>query len=747
MNAPTLLSQSVDRRGFLKISALAGGGLMLGFYLKSAGRAFGADVTEAATLSADGEFVPNAFIRIAPDGAVTIVSKVPEIGQGIKTSLPMVIAEELEVDWKQVAIEQADLLPAYVRPWYGAGGSTSTPNHYELFHQVGATARTMLVSAAAQTWNVPADECFAASSAVHHRPTGRSLGYGELVAKAATLPVPEPKSVRLKDPKDYTLLGRRIGGVDNPRVVTGRPLFGIDTRLPGMLHAVYEKCPAFGGKPLSANLDHVKSLPGVRDAFIIEGTSDVTGLMPGVAIVADSTWSAFSARKQLQVKWDNGKAASESWAGFTAKAKALSSRPGAIELRRDGDIAAGLAQAKHVVESAYSYPFISHTNLEPQNCTAWFKDGGFEIWAPTQNPGSGQELVSKTLNVPANKILVHITRVGGGFGRRLSSDFMVEAAAIAQRVDAPVKLTWTREDDMRHDHYRPGGFHFLKAGVDDRGQVVAWHNHFVTFGNTPQRAGSGGALGGDEFPGRWVPNFLGETTILETSLPMGPWRAPGSCVFAWVIHSFIDELAVTSGRDPLQFRLDLLGDRDLVPGGGPRSRAYNVGRMRAVVKEVARLTGFPQTRPKGQGLGLAFHFSHLGYIAEVADVTVSKNGEVKVNKVTAVCDVGAQIVNLSGAENQSQGSIIDGLGAAMLQELNLEHGAIVQGNFHEYPMIRMPDAPAEIDIHYLKTDYPTTGLGEPVLPPLAPAVCNAIFAATGKRVRALPIRHTDLSWS
>ena len=302
MNAPTLLSQSVDRRGFLKISALAGGGLMLGFYLKSAGRAFGADVTEAATLSAVGEFVPNAFIRIAPDGAVTIVSKVPEIGQGIKTSLPMVIAEELEVDWKQVAIEQADLLPAYVRPWYGAGGSTSTPNHYELFHQVGATARTMLVSAAAQTWNVPADECFAASSAVHHRPTGRSLGYGELVAKAATLPVPEPKSVRLKDPKDYTLLGRRIGGVDNPRVVTGRPLFGIDTRLPGMLHAVYEKCPAFGGRPLSANLDHVKSLPGVRDAFIIEGTSDVTGLMPGVSIVADSTWSAFSARKQLQVK-------------------------------------------------------------------------------------------------------------------------------------------------------------------------------------------------------------------------------------------------------------------------------------------------------------------------------------------------------------------------------------------------------------------------------------------------------------
>lgn len=736
------LGAPINRRSFIKISGMAGSGLVLGFYLRGTGAALGAESD-----SMTGEFAPNAYIRIAPTGAVTLVSKSPECGQGIKTSLPMVVAEELEVDWQHVTVEQADLKPEYARPWYGAGGSSSTPTHYDLFRHAGATARTMLITAGAQTWGVPESECYAANTAVHHRPSNRSLGYGELVAKAATLPVPDPKSVTLKDPANFKLLGQRIGGVDNPGIVTGQPLFGIDMQLPGMLYAVYEKCPVFGGKVTSANLDRVKALPGVRDAFVVAGTDNVNGLMPGVAIVAETTWAAISARKQLKVVWNEGKTATESWDDFVAKAEAIGKDPGAKQLRNDGDLDAAFAGAKQVIEQAYSYPFISHTNLEPQNCTAWFKDGAFEIWAPTQNPSGGQDLIAKTLGVPHEKILVHVTRIGGGFGRRLSSDFMVEAAAIAQRVNAPVKLQWTREDDLRHDHFRPGGFHFFKAGLDDKGRVIAWRNHFVTFGNTTARAGSGGWLGGDEFPGRWVPNYRLEATTLETGLPMGPWRAPGSCVFAFVIHSFIDELAHAAGGDPLEFRLALLGDRDLVPGTGEHPQDYNVGRMRAVVKEVARLAGYPQTLPKGRGQGLAFHFSHRGYIAEVAEVNVAQDGTFKVDRVVAVADVGAQIVNLSGAENQAQGSIVDGLGTAMFQELNFERGRIVQSNFHEYPMIRFPDTPAKIEVHFLKTNYPTTGLGEPVLPPLAPAVANAIFAATGKRIRSLPFSKTDLSWS
>jgi isoquinoline 1-oxidoreductase beta subunit len=744
MKAPGLLPRAVDRRGFVKLSAIAGGGLLLGCYFKSAGTLFGAEVINASASLPGGDFSPNAFIRIAPSGFVTLISKQPEIGQGIKTSLPMIIAEELEVEWKNVVVQQGDLNPVY--GGQGAGGSTSTPNNYETFHRLGATARTMLVEAAAQTWGVPATECEAAAGSVRHRNSDRKLQYGELVAKAAALPVPDAKSVQLKDPKAYKLLGTRVGGVDNPKLVTGQALFGIDTKVPGMLYAVYEKCPVFGGKVVSANLDAIKARPGVRDAFVIAGTANLTGLMPGVAIVADSTWAAFSARKQLKVTWDEGKAAGESWDDFVAQAAKLSKQPGAATLRHDGDVPAAIAAAAKTVTADYSYPFISHASIEPQNCTAWFRDGGFEIWAPTQNPGSGQELIAKTLEVPKEKILVHLTRSGGGFGRRLSSDFMVEAAAIARQVSAPVKLTWSREDDLRHDHYRAGGFHSLRGGVDAQGRLVAWHNHFVTFANGTH-PGSGGSLSGDEFPGRWAPNCLLEQTMLDCGVPMGPWRAPGSNVFAWVFQSFVDELAHAGGRDPLEFRLELLGDKAIVPGSGERGQPYNVARMKGVLRAVAEKSDWGKKLPRGQGQGLAFHFSHRGYIAEVAEVTVSQDGALKVDRVVVVSDVGAQIVNLSGAENQVQGSVIDGLGALLFQELNLERGRIVQSNFSDYPMIRMPDVPAKVEVHFLRTDNPVTGLGEPALPPLAPAVCNAIFAATGKRLRSLPISKQDLRWS
>jgi isoquinoline 1-oxidoreductase beta subunit len=741
-----------SRRDFLRNSALTGGGLVLGFYVNTADSA-AKQIAKPSKAQVSPEFKPNAFIRIAPNGTVTLISKQPEIGQGIKTSLPMVIAEELEVDWKYVVIEQGDLDPVYGSQ--SAGGSRSTPTNYEEFHRLGATARTMLVQAAALTWKVPVDQLLAEGSAVHHPATGRRLDYGKLAAKAATLPVPAASDVRLKDPRDFKLLGTRIGGVDNPAVVTGKPLFGIDVQLPGLLYATYVKSPVFGGKVVSANLAEVKAQPGVRDAFVIEGTANLKGLLPGVVIVADSTWSAFSARKQLKVVWDEGRTAFESWKGFAAQAESLANQPGTEVLRNDGDVESALKGAAKTVEAAYRYPFISHASIEPQNATAWYKDGAVEIWAPTQNPEAGQKIVTETLGIPKEKITLHITRSGGGFGRRLIPDYLIEAVAIAQRVKGPVKLTWTREDDLQHDQYRAGGFHFLRGGLDDKGKLTAWRDHFVTFshpvfkgGRSSIEIGSGANLSGDEFPGRWIENCRIEQTPLECGIPMGPWRAPRSNVLAWVFHSFIDELAYAAGRDPLEFRLEILGAKGFLPGTGEQGIPYDVNRMKHVLQHVAEKAEWgKKTFPRGQGQGIAFHFSHRGYIAQVAEVTVSKDGKLKVDRVVVSTDIGAQIVNLSGAENQVQGSVIDGLGALMFQELDIDKGRIVQSNFGDYPMIRIADAPTRVDVHFLKIDYPVTGLGEPALPPLAPAVCNAIFAATGIRVRQLPLSRTDLSWS
>lgn len=750
MNATVL--ENASRRQFLRTSALAGGGLVLGLYFDAAESA-AKHIIKPSAATETAEFKPNAFIRIAPNGVVTLISKQPEIGQGIKTSLPMVIAEELEVNWKDVKIVQGDLDPIYGSQ--SAGGSRSTPTNYQEFHRLGATARTMLLQAAADTWQVPVAELHAQDSAVHHAASGRKLNYAELVTKAALLPVPRPETVKLKDSKDYKLLGTRIGGVDNPSVVTGKALFGIDVQIPGMLYAVYHKSPAFGGKVVSANLEKIKSLPGVRHSFVVEGGSSLKGLLPGVAIVADSTWAAFTARRQLEVVWDEGPAATQSWAGFTSKAKELSEQAGTEILRNDGNVKAALEDADVTVEAAYSYPFISHASIEPQNCTAWFKDGAIEIWAPTQNPEAGQKIVTDTLGIPKEKVTLHITRSGGGFGRRLVPDYIAEAAAIAKQIGVPVKLTWSREDDLQHDQFRAGGFHFLKGGLDDKGKLIAWHNHFITFahkvikdGKETLELGSGANLSGDEFPGRWVDNCLLEQTALECNIPMGPWRAPRSNVLAWVFHSFIDELAHAAERDPLEFRLEILGDKGFLPGTGQQGIPYDVNRIKHVLQFVAEKAEWgKKTFPRGQGQGIAFHFSHLGYIAQVAEVTVSRAGKLKVDRVVVATDIGAQIVNLSGAENQVQGSVVDGLGALMFQELNIDKGRIVQSNFHDYQMIGIADAPPRIEVHFLKTDNPVTGLGEPALPPLAPAVCNAIFAATGIRVRQFPLLRTNLSWS
>jgi isoquinoline 1-oxidoreductase beta subunit len=635
-----------------------------------------------------------------------------------------------------------------VDPRFGgqtAGGSTTIPSNYDRLRRLGAVAKTMLVTAAANNWQVPVDECAAASGVVTHGKSGRKLSYGELTEAASKLPVPDEKSVKLKDPADFKILGRRIGGVDNSKIVTGEPLFGIDQKQPGMVYATFVRCPVFAGKVKDADLDAVKKGAGVSDAFVIEGSDDHYGLLPGVAIIGDSTWSVFKAKKALKVTWDEGEHAGESSAEQEKKALEAIKGKAAKEIRRDGMLGDFPADPQSV-DAVYYYPHLAHANLEPQNCTAVFKDGKLEMWAPTQNPGGGIDGISKALKIPKESIKVHITRIGGGFGRRLMGDYMVECAEIARRLDGkPVKVTWDREQDFQHDYYRSGGWHHLRGRVDEAGKISAWANHFVTYGlNNDDRPGNGADVGGGELPAGFLPNFLLERTILPSNVPLGYWRAPGSCAIAWAFQSFIDELAHAAKRDPLEFRLDLLGDdRDVSPSGG-RGRPYNTMRMKRALKLAAEKAGWGRKMPEGSGQGIAFHYSHAGYVAVVAEVSVDAKGALTVDRLVAGVDVGP-ILNLSGAENQVEGSMLDGLSAAWFQEVLIGEGRVKNTGFGDYPLLRISDAP-KVEAHFFPSDFPPTGLGEPALPPTAPAVCNAIFAATGKRVRKLPLSNQDLSW-
>ena len=736
----------VNRRDFLRVTALAGGGILLASYAEPLQAIERLGIHNGLPPVADPML--SAFVRITPDGIVTIISKNPEIGQGIKTMLPMLIAEELDVDWANVRVEQADFDPTRYSAQV-AGGSTATPTNWLPQRRVGAAARAMLVSAAATQWNVPAAELETEKGVVHHRASKRSATYGSLASAAVSVTPPDMATVPLKDPKRFTIIGTRTKTVGLRDILMGKPMFGIDVTVPNMHYATFVKSPVFAAKVSSANIDEIKAMPGVTHAFVVEGTTNLQGLMPGVAIIGRNWWMVQQARKKLVVQWAAHPTSQQSSAAFAAKATEFFASAPHRTIRNDGDFDAAIKGAAKVVKAEYTYPFIAHAPLEPQNCTAHVTADKCELWTTSQTPQGGRALVATTLGLKEDQVTLHMVRAGGGFGRRLYNDPLVEAAWIAREAKVPVKLLWTREDDMQHDMFRPGGFHSFTGGLDANGKLVAFRNHFATFGEGERFAPSAD-IGPTEYPARFVPNLKMDVSVMPLGVPTGALRAPRSNALSFAFQGFIDECAVAAGKDPLQFRIDTL-KAEIAPSTPltPQQQAglMDAQRVIGILEKARDVSGWGKsTLPKGTGMGCAFYFSHRGYFAQVVQVTVAKSGDVKVDKVWAVGDVGSDIINPNHADQQVQGATMDGMSQAFGQEITFSGGKADQSNFNNYPLLRLRQA-APIEVHYVKTNFAPTGIGEPALPPVVPAMINAIYAATGKRVRQIPLSKVDLKWS
>ncbi len=704
MKASTLY----NRRDFLKATALAGSGLFLGFNLLPS-KKLNAAVFNA---SLEGNFNFNSYMSIGTDGIVTIFSPNPEVGQGIKTSFPMTVAEELDVDWSKVRVEQAPLDAARFERQV-AGGSGSTPHSWKRLRQAGATARQMLIEAAATVWKVPMSECSTDKGVVIHKASGKRMTYGELALEATK--ITPPKEVKLKDRKDFKLIGTFVKGVDNQAITTGKPLYGLDFQREGMLIAMLQRPPAFGLKLKSFDGAAAKSMPGIVDVLSFKNN---------VAIVGKTTWEVKKARETVKIEWEKD-GNLESTDDHNRLFKELMNSDKAEMRRKDGDTEGVFKTAAKVIEAEYQCPFLSHSPMEPMNFFAHVTADKVELIGPTQNPQSARADVAKLLNVAPEKVSVQMTRMGGGFGRRLRSDFAMEAAELSSLIKAPVKVIWTREDDMTGGIYRPACRYRFRAALDKDGNLIGYEQRGVGI-----NAGDS-TRGGNNFPSGAIPNVLIDSVDHKSPITTGPWRAPITNFLAFAEQSFLDQIAEASGKDPVQMRLDLLDKAKKAPVGAIK---YDIDRFKAVIQLAAEKSGWGKKK-KDVYQGFSVYFSHASYVAQVAEM-VKEKGKPVLKKIYAAVDCGI-VVNQSGALNQVVGSMVDGLGHAMYGNLTFKNGAPEQNNFNTYRLIRMNEIP-EVEVHFVDNGIDPTGLGEPALPPLGGAVANALYKASGKRVNNQP---------
>jgi len=616
---------------------------------------------------------------------------------------------------------------------------------------MGASAREMLIGAASESMEVERKELEARDSAVIHS-SGERLTFGQLAALAVKQPVPDPEMLSFKDPRSYTIIGTTVGGVDNLVIATGQSQFGIDVDIPGMQYASYTRCPRIGGTVIGFNEAEITKLPGITQAFILEPDeraglasmsflSGLAVLRGGVAIVGEDTWSVMNAKSKLRVRWNESNASRDDWEQMTLQARQIADKgDGEVTLEGTNVDKAMADNNNRTLESFYQFPYVAHVCMEPMNCTVHFKKGNgsqpdtMELWIPSQFPGQVKEIAENMLGVKKENVKVNPTRMGGGFGRRAVHDFASEAMAISHRAGVPVKLTWTRTDDIHNDFFRVGGFQNMKAAIDQNGKLAAWNQHYIGFAKEGKPV-IGSGLRGNEFSMVALDNARVSQTMMPVQTPCGAWRAPGSNTNAFVEQSFLHELSVLAKKDHVEFLLELMGTRRWTKEGNVN--ALNTGRAIDVIKRAAEASGWGRSMPVGTGLGFSFYFCHAAHVAEVAEVSVDENRNLRVHKVTVAVDVGP-IINMSGAISQVQGSVIDGLSTMAMQQITMKDGIIQQDNFDTYPVMRIAATP-EVDVHFIQSDNKPTGLGEPALPPLAPAVTNAIFAATGTRVRSMPL--------
>ena len=733
----------VNRRDFLKKSAAGGAALVVGFHLSPTAFAEQEQGQEQKT--------PNPFdawVRITPDNRVTLVLGKSEMGQGVYTSLPMILAEELCVDWKQVHIEQAATNPKIYD--LGTGGSGSVRGSWLPLRQAGAAAREMLIAAAAKKWQVGTDTCKAKNGYVVHGHPERSFRFGELVVDASKLPIPNLHTVPLKNPDDFTIVGKELHRLDTAAKSDGSAKFGIDSRVPGMLYAVIARCPVFEGKVASFDAAKAKGVPGVRDVLQIEISGRGASTTGGVAVLAENSWAAIQGRRALEVKWDEGAAANESSEELRKQFLENVSKPSKNTLRNDGDADAALASSAKKIEAVYELPFAAHVCMEPMNCTVHIQGDRAEAWVPTQGPQWAQAVIAEAAKIPPEKVTVHTTLMGGGFGRRYQADFVMEAAQVAKASGKPVMVLWTREDDMQHDFYRPASYHKLQGALDNEGKLAAW-KHFQTSTSIAAKWSQKGA----EDPGLGefgtgatipyaTPNIRVEYTLAHSSAPRAWWRSVEHSSSGFVMESFVDEMAHAAGQDPLAFRLKLIGEPRKIPqfGEPPDYPQMDTGRLKGVLQLAAEKAGWGKPLPKGQGRGIAGFYSFHSYVAAVAEVSANSGG-IKVQRLICAVDCGRP-VNPNGVRAQVESAAIYALTATVKDAITVERGRVVQANFNDYEMIRMNEAPP-IEVHLVSSTEAPSGIGEPTVPVIAPAICNALFAATGKRLRRLPIRAEDLA--